>query len=120
MQTSGNDIAEGKAVFAKKLEKDARNAGRFAGRPFNAVAGGRSDDALIFALETSFHKKTGRPGGIPREQALRNARMQVMRVFIRCDRPAADVRAMPVRVVPLRHCSRRTGYLAMAAGFKFD
>ena len=107
-------------MFAKQVEKNDRNAGGFARRAFNAMADGNSAGALIFPLETSFHKKTGRPGGIPREQALRNARLQVMRLFVRCARPAADVRTIPARVVPLRRASMRTGYLAMASGFRFD
>lgn len=106
-------------MFAKQVEKNDRNAGGFARRAFSAVADANSDDASIFPLETSFHKKTGRPGGIPRQQALRNARMQVVRLFVRCARPA-DVRTIPVRVVPLRRASPRTGYLAMASGFRFD
>ena len=96
-------------MFAKQIERIDRNAGHFVLRA----------EALVFPLETSFHKKTGRPGGIPREQALRNARMQVMRLFIRCARPA-DVRTIPVRAASLRRSSPRTGYLAMASGFKFD
>jgi len=107
-------------VFAKQVEKTDRNAGAFARQAFNAITAGNSGGALIFPLETSFHKKTGRPGGIPREKALRNARMQVMRLFVRCARPAADVRTLPVRTVPLQRASPRTGFLAMASGFKFD
>jgi hypothetical protein len=107
-------------VLAKQVEQNDPNARHFARRAFSDMTGGNSDGASIFPLETSFHKKTGRPGGIPREQALRNARMQVMRLFVRCAWPAADVRAIPVRVVPLRRASPRTGYLAMASGFRFD
>jgi hypothetical protein len=71
--------------------------------------------AFVFPLETSFQKMARRPGGIPREQALRNAKTEVLRLFIRCIRPAAPVRA----AVPLRR-PPGIGYLPMASGFKFD
>lgn len=77
-------------------------------------------DALVFPMETSFQQKARRPGGIPRELALKNAKIQVLRLFICCVRPVGDMRTAPVRAMPRRRAPARSGYFAMAAGFKLD
>jgi hypothetical protein len=38
--------------------------------------------ARIFPVETNFQKMARRPGGISRERALRNAKTEVLRLFI--------------------------------------
>ena len=84
-----------------------------------AMPDNNSNGALVFPVETSFQKIARRPGGIPRERALRNAKTQVLRLFIRNVRPVGDVRKMPVRAVPMRR-PPTIGYLSIAAGFRFD
>jgi hypothetical protein len=39
----------------------------------------RGTCALIFPVETNFHKMVRRPGGMPRQQALRNAERELER-----------------------------------------
>jgi len=70
--------------------------------------------AIVFSLETSFQRLARRPGGLPRQQALLNARTGALRLFISCFRPAAPLPAVPVRPAP------RSGFLAMASGFRLD
>jgi hypothetical protein len=70
--------------------------------------------AIVFSLETSFHRLARRPGGLPRHQALRDAKTGALRLFINCFRPAAPLHAPAMRPAP------RSGYLAMASGFKLD
>jgi len=70
--------------------------------------------AIVFSLETSFQRLARRPGGPPRQQALRNARTGALRLFINCFRPAAPLPAAQARPAP------RSGYLAMASAFKLD
>jgi hypothetical protein len=70
---------------------------------------GKSVYVPFFAVETNFQRLACRPGGIPRDQALRNAKIQVLRLFTRTREPIGDGRDMPVSAIPLRH-----GYLAMA------
>jgi hypothetical protein len=70
--------------------------------------------AIVFSLETSFQRLARRPGGLPRQQALRNARTGALRLFINCFRRAAPPPAATVRPAP------PSGYLAMASGFKLD
>jgi len=86
-----------------------------------------NSETLIFPVETSFHQKVHRPGGLPRETALKYAKMQVLRVFIRCAQPIGNAHGMPIRAVPSRRPSRcpsrcpwpGTARLAMAAHFRF-
>lgn len=73
----------------------------------------KSAYARVFPVVTNFQKMARRPGGMPREQALRNAKIQVLRLFIRSREPVGDGHNMPIRAIPLRH-SRKNGYLAMA------
>jgi hypothetical protein len=70
--------------------------------------------AIVFSLETSFQRLARRPGGLPRQQALRNARTGALRLFIDCFRRAAPPPAATVRPAP------PSGYLAVASGFKLD
>ena len=92
-------------MFAKPLE--------------TTIAPDGSGHVVIFPVETSFHRMARRPGGIPREKALRNAKTQVLRLLGQCFRPAGDLRRVPVRAVPVR-CVPRSGYLSMMSGFRFD
>jgi len=57
--------------------------------------------AIVFSLETSFQRLARRPGGLPRQQALRFRRA--------APPPAATVRPAPP-----------SGYLAVATGFRLD
>jgi hypothetical protein len=70
--------------------------------------------ARVFPVETNFQKMARRPGGISRERALRNAKTEVLRLFIRCNRP---VREILKRVVPLTR-SPRVGWLPTASRVK--
>ena len=74
------------------------------------------NSAREFAVETNFQRMACRPGGIPRAQALRNAKKEVLRLFIRCSRPVRDklVRAMRLPRSP------RVGWFSLASGVKFD
>jgi len=76
-----------------------------------------SNYAVVFSMETSFQRMARRPGGIPRQQALRNARTGVLRLFIRGFRAAAP---LPLPPAPLRCPPPRVGYLAIVSGFKLD
>ncbi len=73
----------------------------------------KNHDSRVFPLDTNFQRMARRPGGIPREQALRNAKIQVLRLFVRFSQPVGNDREMPVYAIPLRR-SRENGYLAMA------
>ena len=48
------------------------------------------NSAREFAVETNFQRMACRPGGIPGAQALRNAKKEVLRLFIRCSRPVRE------------------------------
>jgi hypothetical protein len=53
---------------------------------------------IIFSVVTNFETMARRPGGLPRDQAVRNARIRVQRLSGRGTRPAA--RAAPSRRAP--------------------
>jgi hypothetical protein len=69
--------------------------------------------ARVFPVETNFQRMACRPGGVPREQALRNAKIHVLRLFIRSRETVGYDRNGPIHALPLRH-PRNNGYLAMA------
>ena len=78
-----------------------------------------SSQTLVFPVETSFHQKVRRPGGIPREKALRYAKMQVLRLFVRGALADGELRARK-RGLPWRCRWPKVSYLAIAADFTFD
>jgi len=48
-----------------------------------------SNRVLIFRVVTDFEIKVRRPGGLPRDQALRNARIRVQQLSSGSNKPAA-------------------------------
>jgi hypothetical protein len=60
---------------------------------------------LVFPVVTNFETMARRPGGLPRHQAVLNARIRVQRLFGRGSRPAAKQ----------RHRGARRGYQADGA-----
>jgi hypothetical protein len=48
-----------------------------------------SSRVFIFRVVTDFEIKVRRPGGLPRDQALRNARIRVQRLSSGSNKPAA-------------------------------
>jgi hypothetical protein len=80
-----------------------------------------SSETLIFPVDTSFHQKVRRPGGIPREKALKYAKMQVLRMFVGVSQAlGSDGRGMPMAIAAVPRRLARAGHLAITADFRFD
>jgi hypothetical protein len=63
---------------------------------------------VIFPVVTNFETMARRPGGLPRDQALRNARIRVQRLTGRGSKPAA--KAVP-RLAPRASAKRGVGFV---------